>query len=80
MWVVFRQVVKERRKRELEPMLQVISELKEIKGNNSDENYKAFNESIKNIYDLSSKADKTLDTLIWADENWFLASFLNIIK
>ncbi|TND10654.1 MAG: hypothetical protein FD123_296 [Bacteroidetes bacterium] len=79
-WKVFRQVAKERRKRELEPMMQVLETLREVEGDRRDRNTKAFTESIDGIYKFAGKADRTLETLIKADEHWFLGSVMKIIK
>jgi DNA-binding transcriptional regulator GbsR (MarR family) len=79
-WKVFRQVVKERRKRELEPMLAVLEELKKVEGDRRDRNVKAFTDSVDGIYKFAGKADKTLETLIKADENWFLGSVMKLLR
>lgn len=79
-WKVFRQVVKERRKRELEPMLEVLQTLSKVEGDRRDRNVKAFTESVDGIYKFAGKADKTLETLIRADENWFLGSVMKLLK
>lgn len=79
-WKVATQVVKERRKRELEPVLKVLKELQNIEGDKKDKRIKAFNDSIEQINDVVSKADKTLDMFIKADENWFVSSFMKLMK
>ncbi|MGL4596402.1 MAG: GbsR/MarR family transcriptional regulator [Bacteroidia bacterium] len=79
-WKVFRMVVKERRKRELEPMLRILADLKEIDGNKTDRETKEFIEVIDNIHRLAGKADKSLATLIKADENWFLGSVMKLMR
>jgi DNA-binding transcriptional regulator GbsR (MarR family) len=79
-WKVATQVVKERRKRELEPVLKVLKELQNIEGDKKDKRIKAFNDSIGQINDVVSKADKTLDMFIKADENWFVSSFMKLMK
>lgn len=79
-WKVAKQVIKERRKRELEPMLQVLTELKQIEGKAGDKEAEAFVSTISNLLDVSEKADKTLATMIKADENWFVSSFLKLMR
>jgi DNA-binding transcriptional regulator GbsR (MarR family) len=79
-WKVATQVMKERRKRELEPVLKVLNEVTNIDGDKKDKKVKAFNDTIANINGVVSKADKTLETLIKADENWFVGSFLKLLK
>lgn len=79
-WKVATQVVKERRKRELEPVLKVLNELNNIEGDKKDKRIKAFTDSIGQINSVVSKADKTLETFIKADENWFVSSFMKLMK
>ncbi len=79
-WKVFRQVVKERRKRELEPMLEVLQTLSKVEGDRRDREVKAFTDSVDGIYKFAGKADKTLEKLIRADENWFLGSVIKLLK
>jgi DNA-binding transcriptional regulator GbsR (MarR family) len=80
MWKVARQVAKERKKRELEPLIQLLDQLKEIKGDNNDPEYQTFSETVTGIRKMAKSADKTLETLIKADENWFLGPFMKLIK
>lgn len=79
-WKVFRQVAKERRKRELEPMLRALEELQNVESSGRKAEEKAFNESIDGIYKFATKADKSLEKLIKADENWFLGAVLKIMS
>lgn len=79
-WKVATQVVRERRKRELEPVLKVLKELSDIDGDKKDKRVKAFNDSISQINNVVSKADKTLEMFIKADENWFVSSFMKLMK
>lgn len=79
-WKVATQVVKERRKRELEPVLKVLKELNNIEGDKRDKNVKAFTDSITQINNVVSKADRTLEMFIKADESWFVSSFMKLMK
>lgn len=79
-WKVFKQVVKERRKRELEPVFNILSELQQVQGDPQNVEYKAFTESIEGIRKIASRADSTLDTLLKADENWFMGTLLKMMK
>jgi DNA-binding transcriptional regulator GbsR (MarR family) len=79
-WEVFKQVAKERRKREVEPIFKVLADVKKVKGNPKDKSVKAFVDTIDGIQNFASKTDKILDTLVKADENWFIGSFIKLIK
>jgi len=79
-WNIARQVAKERRKRELDPVLKVLDELSKVEGDKKDENFKTFSQSINDINKLAKNVDKTLDTMIKAEESWFWGSILKIFK
>ena len=75
-WKVARQIVKERKKRELDLMIPVLKELSEVEGDRRDKAVKTFTDTIQNIRKFSEQADKTLDTMIKADEHWFWSSLM----
>jgi DNA-binding transcriptional regulator GbsR (MarR family) len=78
---VFRLVVKERRKRELEPIFQVLEEVTDIDSQEKKdrpEETKYFLQTIKNIQDFTNKADKVTKTIIKTDESWFLNSMIKL--
>jgi DNA-binding transcriptional regulator GbsR (MarR family) len=79
-WKVFKQIAKERRKRELEPIFKVLEEVKQVDGDKKDRRIKAFVDSIEEIERFTRKADRTLETMIKADENWLLGSFMKLMK
>lgn len=79
-WKVVKQIVKERKKRELEPMLQLLDKLEEVEGDKRDKNVKAFVDTVSGIKKLGKQADKTLDTLIRAEESWFISSLMKVFK
>jgi DNA-binding transcriptional regulator GbsR (MarR family) len=77
---VFKQVAKERRRRELEPIFKVLDEVKRIEGDKRDRNVKAFVDTINEIERFTKKADRTLETMIKADESWLIGSFMKLMK
>lgn len=79
-WKVVKQIVKERKKRELEPMLQLLDKLEEVEGDKRDKNVKAFVDTVSGIKKLGKQADKTLDTMIKAEESWFVGALMKIFK
>jgi DNA-binding transcriptional regulator GbsR (MarR family) len=79
-WNIARQVAKERRKRELDPIIKILDELSKVKGDAKDPAYKTFNKSVTDINKLAKNVDKTLETMIKADESWFWGSILKIFK
>lgn len=79
-WKVVRQIVKERKKRELEPMLKLLDQLEEVEGDKRDKNVKAFVDTVSSIKKLGRQADKTLDVMIRAEENWFVSNLVKLFK
>ncbi|WP_256006294.1 GbsR/MarR family transcriptional regulator [Pedobacter deserti] len=79
-WNIARQVAKERRKRELDPVLKALDELSKVEGNNKDPEYATFNRSVTDIHKLAKNVDRTLDTMLKAEENWFWGSIFKIFK
>jgi len=79
-WNIARQVAKERKKRELEPVLKVLNELSSVEGDEKDPEYKTFKKSITDINKLAGNVDKTLETMLKAEENWFWGSVLKVFK
>jgi DNA-binding transcriptional regulator GbsR (MarR family) len=80
MWKVVKQIVKERKKRELEPMLQMLDKLEEVEGDRRDKNVKAFVDVVSSIKKISRQADHTLDMMIKAEENWFVGKMLRMFN
>lgn len=79
-WKVVKQIVKERKKRELEPMLQLLDKLEDVDGDKKDKNVKSFLDTVSSIKKLGKHADKTLDTMIKAEENWFVSNLVKLFK
>jgi len=79
-WKVMKQIVKERKKRELEPMLKLLDQLEGVEGDKKDKSIKTFVETVSGIKRLGKQADKTLDVMIKAEENWFVGSLVKFFK
>ena len=79
-WKVATRIIQQRKKRELDPMLRILSELDAIEGDKRNAEVKAFTDTIDNIRKFAGHAEKTLDVMIRAEENWFWNSFLKIFR
>ena len=79
-WNIARQVAKERRKRELDPVLRILDELSKVEGDAGDPEYKTFHKSVTDINKLAKNVDKTLDTMLKAEGNWVWGSLFKIFK
>jgi len=51
-----------------------------VEGDKRDKNIKAFVDTIEDIERFTKKADRTLETMIKADENWLIGSFMKLMK
>lgn len=78
LWEVVKQIIIQRKKKELEPMIKVLDEISSVEG--EDAEAAEFIKMVREIKLFSSKADSTLDTLIKADSNWFVGTFLKMIR
>lgn len=79
-WKVVKLIVKERKKRELEPMLKLLDQLEEVEGDKRDKKVKSFVDTVSGIKKLGRQADRTLDTMIRAEESWFVGGLMKLLK
>lgn len=79
-WTIARQVAQERKKRELDPVLKILNELTTIKGDEKNPEFKTFKTSVNDINKLAKNVNRTLETMLKADENWFWGSIFKIFK
>jgi DNA-binding transcriptional regulator GbsR (MarR family) len=79
-WKVVKQIMKERKKRELEPMLALMKNLQDVTADKTSAEYKTYKKTVDGIIKFSEQADKTLERLIKADESWFWGNFLKLVK
>lgn len=74
-------ILKERRKRELEPLLRVLGEVSEVEPSTaSAKETAAFTKMVDSIQGFAGFADKAASTLIKADENWFVSNFMKLMR
>jgi len=78
-WALARQVARERRKRELEPILKVLREVNEVQSDGTEET-KELKKVVKELKNFAEKSDGLLDTFIRAEESWFWNTMLKIMK
>lgn len=76
MWTVVRQIIINRKKRELEPLLQLLDELACVEENCSHSEH--FCTVVRDIQKISHKANQTLDTLVKTEPSWITSIFLKL--
>ncbi len=76
---VARQITKERRKRELEPVLKLFTEMNELEGGTKSE-MDEFKKVTGDIKDLTLRVDDLLEKFSKSDENWFYKILVQMMK
>ncbi|MBT8233582.1 MAG: transcriptional regulator [Saprospiraceae bacterium] len=78
LWNVFKKTLSKRKTKELNPMLHMIKNVQGVVPIN--EYAEEFNRVIKELEMISSAADKALDKLIQSESNFFLNSFVKVMR
>ena len=63
------QVAKERKRRELDPILKLLNEISEVEGETNDA--KEFKKVTKDLLKFANQTDSVLDLYIKSNQNWF---------
>lgn len=77
MWQVVKCIISHRKKRELEPMLRVLDDLSDVKG--EDEATQNFIKVIEDIRLFSTKANSSLERFSKEDSSWFVDTFMKLM-
>jgi DNA-binding transcriptional regulator GbsR (MarR family) len=78
-WYLFKQITKERRKREIEPVISFLEELKNIEDNDSDE-AKEFIKLMSDFSSVTGKINNIMDLAIKSDDHWLVGKITNLLK
>lgn len=79
-WKVTRQISRERRRRELTPLLDAVNELKDGLKDQKTPEAKSMLKIVDDIDTVASLADSTLDLISKAENQWLLTTFLQLNK
>lgn len=79
-WKVGMQVTKERKKRELEPLIKALEQVLLIEVDTSDPEVKQFISTVENLKKFANNTNNTLESIIKADENVLWSSFFKLFK
>lgn len=72
-------IMRERRKRELEPLIDIMAQLKQVKPEDSKESAE-FAKVVHDIDHFAHQADTVLGTVEKMSSNWFTQQFLSVLK
>ena len=79
-WEVARRIIKERKKREVEPVIKVLSQLKQIDGDNEISEIKEFTSMMDQLDRFVGKMDKSVNLLINENENKLFSLLFKLLK
>ncbi len=77
-WEVAKRIARERKRREIEPVLQELSRLKKVEEDSAEA--KQFTRMVGDIHQFAGKIDKSVETMLKADENWFFGAILKLLR
>ena len=77
-WKIATHITRERKKRELEPMVKLLAELKRTEGQNAET--KAFRQMTHDLHDLTSRIDAVLERSTRSDVQWFLKAASTLLR
>lgn len=78
-WYLFKQITKERRKREIEPVISFLEELKDIEDKDT-EGAKEFIKLMNDFSSVTGKINNIMDLAIKSDDHWLVGKITNLLK
>ncbi|AZA77227.1 transcriptional regulator [Chryseobacterium sp. G0186] len=78
-WYLFKQITKERRKREIEPVISFLEELRNIDDDESEE-AKDFIKLMNDFSSVTGKINNIMDLAIKSDDHWLVGKITNLLK
>src|SRR3712207_3513604 len=73
-WEVAKRIARERKRREIEPVKQVLERLQAVEGDPDRPEVREFTERMAQLKGFVGKMDSSFDTLLRADESWFFGT------
>ena len=79
-WKVAVKIIRERRKREIDPLRSTLRDLKMIDDKDEKkEEYQRFMKLLNDIDGFADSADKIADKMVLADQNWFYGTMMKLM-
>ena len=80
MYRVAMRILKERRKRELEPVVALLDEFQTVSDDGNHEEVVEFKKMVSSLSEFTQNADKAVEKLVKAEEKWFFGTLLRLFK
>jgi DNA-binding transcriptional regulator GbsR (MarR family) len=77
-WEVAKRIARERKRREVEPLLRELSQIEKVEENSSEA--RQFVRTVHDIHQFAFKIDKSVESMLKADENWFFGAIFKLLK
>ncbi|WP_196890515.1 GbsR/MarR family transcriptional regulator [Aureivirga marina] len=77
-WEVARRITEERSKREVEPVIKILNEVKNVE--EESEEAKEFKETIEKLESFTSNLDGLVKKFVKSDEHWFYKTVIKLMK
>jgi DNA-binding transcriptional regulator GbsR (MarR family) len=77
-WQVAQCIIRERKKRELEPLQKALEALGKAEGDADDPAFQNYMEVVKDIQGITQNADNLLSKLMMVEKSWFLKKLLKL--
>jgi len=78
MWTIVRQIIINRKKKELEPLIEVLDEVACVQGMCDKSN--EFCNLVSDLKRFSVRADSTLEKFVQTESKWVMGTFMNLIS
>lgn len=79
-WKAAKQIMQERKKRELDPAVNMLNDVKNLDFQAETEEALEFKKMTKELASFANKSDEILQVFIKAEESWFVRTFLKLIN
>ena len=73
-----RQVSRERRRREIEPVMKVLEDIQGVEGKSKEVGH--FKEVTRDLQDFTRQVDGALDKFVRSDKNWFFQVLMKMMR
>lgn len=77
-WEVAKRIARERKRREIEPLLRELSQMQNVEDDGPEA--QQFVKTVKDINGFAGKIDQSVETMLKADENWFFGAILKLLR
>lgn len=79
-WEVAKRIAKERKRREIQPLIASLNILTDVDEDKRNTEVKDFLDMVNNIHSVVTKMDSAVDTLIKAEEHKFFGAIVKLLK